>query len=86
MLAGSAEFVSQYPIATKRVLRAMLKAIDLCVSEPKSVARRMVDGGFTERYDYALQTLTEVARTTNGASTTPRTRCGSMRCACTRSA
>jgi NitT/TauT family transport system substrate-binding protein len=59
MLAGRAEYVSKYPAATKRVLRALLKAVDLCVSEPESVARRTVDGGFAQSYDYALQTLSD---------------------------
>jgi NitT/TauT family transport system substrate-binding protein len=44
---------------TDRV-RAFVKAIDLCVSEPERVARVMVDRGFTDRYDYALQTLQEL--------------------------
>jgi NitT/TauT family transport system substrate-binding protein len=60
MLAGNTEFIHEHPTATKRVLRAILKVTDLCVAEPERVARRVVDGGFTERYDYALQTLTEV--------------------------
>src|SRR5436305_10627920 len=51
MLAGNTEFVRRYPVATKRVIRAVLKAADLCVSEPTRVARRMVDGGFTASYD-----------------------------------
>ena len=50
----------RYPIATKRVLRAVLKATDLCAAEPQRVARRLVDAGFTQRYAYALQTLNEV--------------------------
>jgi NitT/TauT family transport system substrate-binding protein len=29
------------------------------VSEPESVARRMVDGGFAQSYDYALKTLSD---------------------------
>jgi len=58
-LAGNREFVARHPAATKRVIRAMLKAADLCASEPGRVARRLVDGGFIERYDYALQTLNE---------------------------
>ena len=49
-----------YPVATKRVLRAILKANELCATEPARAARRLVDGGFTDRYDYALQTLTEL--------------------------
>jgi NitT/TauT family transport system substrate-binding protein len=57
MLAGHREFVRKYPIATKRVTRAILKAAVLCATEPARAARLLVDGGFTERYDYALQTL-----------------------------
>ena len=60
MLAGNAVFIRDHPIATKRVLRAILKVADLCVAEPERVAQRLVDGGFTEHYDYALRTLTEV--------------------------
>jgi NitT/TauT family transport system substrate-binding protein len=60
VLIGRKEFVRKYPVATKRVLRAILKATDLCASNPAAVARRLVDGGFTENYDYALQTLNEV--------------------------
>ena len=60
MLAGNTGFIRNYPIATKRVLRAILKATDYCVSEPARVAQRLVDGGFTAQYDYALQALNEV--------------------------
>ena len=60
MLAGNREFVRKNPIATKRVVRAMLRATDLCVSEPALVAQRMVDRGFTLRHDYAIQTLADV--------------------------
>jgi NitT/TauT family transport system substrate-binding protein len=58
MLAGNTDFIREHPVATKRVLRAILKANDLCVAEPKRVAQQLVDHGLTERYDYALQTLT----------------------------
>jgi NitT/TauT family transport system substrate-binding protein len=60
LLSASAPFVREHPIATKRVTRAILKATDLCAVEPERVARRLVDGGFTRRYDYALEALTEV--------------------------
>ena len=60
MLAGNRQFVLNNPVATKRVVRAFLKAADLCVTEPARVARQIVNGGFTPRYDYALQTLSEV--------------------------
>jgi NitT/TauT family transport system substrate-binding protein len=60
MLAGNRDFVRSKPVATKRVLRAILKATDLCATEPARVARLIVDGGFTPRYDYALQTFNDV--------------------------
>ena len=60
MLAGNRDFVRKNPIATKRALRAILKAADICATDPAGAARRMVDGGFTTRYDYALQTLKEI--------------------------
>ena len=47
------------PVATKRALRAILKATDVCATEPERAARRLVDAGFTSRYEYALQTLNE---------------------------
>jgi NitT/TauT family transport system substrate-binding protein len=85
VLIASKEFVRKYPVATKRVLRAILKATDLCASNPAAVARRLVDGGFTENYDYALQTLNEVC-TTSGASTTSRIQSASIRCGCAKPA
>ena len=60
MLAGNREYVSKNPVATKRLLRAILKATELCETVPERVARQIVDRGFTTRYDYALQTLYEV--------------------------
>jgi NitT/TauT family transport system substrate-binding protein len=60
MLTGRTDFVRKYPVATKRVLRAMLKAADLCAAEPESVAHLLVDRGLTLRYDYALQALNEL--------------------------
>ena len=59
MIAGNPDYVRAHPTATKRVLRAILKATDLCATEPARVARQLVDGGFTPRYDYALQTLSD---------------------------
>jgi NitT/TauT family transport system substrate-binding protein len=56
VLAANREYIRKNPIATKRVLRAIVKAADLCAIE----ARRIVDGGFAPNYDYALQTLKEI--------------------------
>jgi len=60
MLTGNQDYVRKHPVATKRAMRAILKATDFCVSNPAGAARRMVDGGFSDQYDYALQTLKDV--------------------------
>jgi NitT/TauT family transport system substrate-binding protein len=60
MLVGNRKFVRNYPHATKRVMRAILKAADICASDPARAARQLVDSGVTPRYDYALQTLGEL--------------------------
>jgi NitT/TauT family transport system substrate-binding protein len=60
LLTAHREFVRRYPVATKRVLRAILKAADLCALEPERVARFLVENGYTTHYDYALQTLKEI--------------------------
>jgi len=61
MVAGNRDYVRKHPVATKRVLRAFIKATELCAAQPELVARRLVDAGFTPRYDYALQTLKEIS-------------------------
>ena len=41
-------------------IRAILKAADVCATEPERAAQFMVDRGFTPRYDYALQAIEEI--------------------------
>ena len=60
MLIANREFVRKHPVATKRALRAILKATDMCAVEPERVAQSLVDKGFTPRYDSALQTMKEI--------------------------
>jgi NitT/TauT family transport system substrate-binding protein len=60
MLVGNRDYVRKHPVATKRVLRAIIKAAELCATQPELVARQIVDGGFTPRYDYTLQALKEL--------------------------
>ena len=60
MVLGNRDFVRKNPVATKRALRAILKGSDLVASEPKRTARFLVDKGFTQNYDYALEALTEM--------------------------
>ena len=50
----------KHPVATKRALRAILKADQICALEPERVARSIVNRGFTKSYEYALQTMKEV--------------------------
>ncbi len=59
-IAGNREFVRRYPVATKRAMRAILKAADICATEPERAARVLVDRRFTQSYDYALQTMKDV--------------------------
>lgn len=60
MLAGNRAFVQNHPNATKRALRAILKANAMIAREPESAARYLVDGGFTASYDYALETMKDI--------------------------
>jgi NitT/TauT family transport system substrate-binding protein len=61
MVVANREFVRKHPVATKRALRAILKATDICALEPDRAAQIIVDGGFTKEYRYALQTMKEIA-------------------------
>ena len=53
-------FFETNPVATKRVLRAILQAADICFRDPERAARFLVDKGYTENYDYALATMKTV--------------------------
>jgi len=59
-VAAHRDFVRKHPVATKRAVRAMVKGADVCALEPERTARFLVDKGYTERYDYALQALRDV--------------------------
>jgi NitT/TauT family transport system substrate-binding protein len=60
-VAGNRDFVRKHPVATKRVLRSILKAADICATDPARAVQAIVDNGFTGRYDYALQTFYDYA-------------------------
>jgi NitT/TauT family transport system substrate-binding protein len=60
LLAGNREFVRKYPVATKKVLRAYLKAADICANDPNRAARYMVDKGYVKDIKYALALVTEL--------------------------
>jgi NitT/TauT family transport system substrate-binding protein len=54
------EYVQTYPVATKRALRAILKATDMCAFEPERAARQLVEGVAAPTYDQALEMMTEL--------------------------
>jgi NitT/TauT family transport system substrate-binding protein len=60
MVYANRAFVRKHPIATKRVLRAILKGADVCAREPARAAQLLVDRNFTQHYEYALQTMQDV--------------------------
>lgn len=51
------DFMRKYPSATKRALRAMLKASDMCAQEPERVARFLVSSRYAAHYEVALKVL-----------------------------
>lgn len=57
MLVARPEFVLRYPIATKRALRAILKATDICTQQPERAASYMVAKGYEPRREIALEVL-----------------------------
>ena len=60
LLVGNREFVRTHPVATKRALRAILKAADVCALEPEQAAQLIVDKDYAKRYDYALQAIKDI--------------------------
>jgi NitT/TauT family transport system substrate-binding protein len=63
MAAVNAQFVKKNPTATKRMLRAFLKATNMCALEPERVGRFLVDRGFVKNHDYAVQAIKEIPYT-----------------------
>jgi len=57
---GNRDFVRKSPVATKRALRALVKATDLCAADPERVVRSLVERGFLKNHDYSLQALREI--------------------------
>ena len=49
MVAANRDFAQRNPIATKRVLRAILKATDICAADPQRAARYLVGQDLRDR-------------------------------------
>ena len=57
MIAARREFVTRYPVAAKRAVRAILKATDICAREPERAARSIVAKGYESSYEVALEVV-----------------------------
>jgi NitT/TauT family transport system substrate-binding protein len=60
MIGANSDYVRRYPNATKRILRAAAKAADLCATQPERSAQRIIERGFAQNYDLALQSLKDI--------------------------
>jgi NitT/TauT family transport system substrate-binding protein len=60
MAVGNRDFVARNPVATKRALRALVKAADICAAEPQRVARTLTDRGFLADYERSAQALRDI--------------------------
>jgi NitT/TauT family transport system substrate-binding protein len=63
MVGANRNFVRKHPVATKRALRAILKAANLCAADPEQAARYIVSRGYTGELAYAAQALREIPYT-----------------------
>lgn len=57
MMAANRDFAQRYPIATKRALRAILKAADLCDAAPARAARFLADRLYEPRYEIGRELM-----------------------------
>ena len=60
MLTANRNFARKHPIATKLVVRAIIKAGQICASEPERVVRMLAAKGHERRSDYAVQVLKQL--------------------------
>ena len=57
LITARPQFVKENPVATKRAVRAILKATDICANEPERAARYIVAKGYEPSYDVALEVV-----------------------------
>jgi NitT/TauT family transport system substrate-binding protein len=60
MIVTRADYARKYPAATKRLLRAILKATDFCATEPQLAAERLVGGTSGPDYAAALDLMSDL--------------------------
>ena len=78
--AGNNQYLRKHPRATTAVVRAVLKAADICASDPTRAARRVIERKADDDYDNALSTMRDIPygkwREHDSADTMPSMRCG----------
>jgi NitT/TauT family transport system substrate-binding protein len=65
MLSANRQFTQKNPAATKRAMRAILKAADICAQEPEQAARVVYEKffrshNFAPNYEHVVQSLKEI--------------------------
>ena len=60
MPAVNRAWAQKHPVATKRVLRAILKGNELCASDPEIGVKAYLAKGFSPKPEYAVQALREL--------------------------
>ena len=60
MLVANRDFVQRNPVATKRALRSIMKAADLCGSQPERAARYLFEMRYEPRYPIGLEVMKSV--------------------------
>lgn len=60
LVVGHRDFVGRNPVATRRALRALVKAADICAAEPERTVRTLVERGFFKNAEFAAQALREI--------------------------
>jgi NitT/TauT family transport system substrate-binding protein len=63
MVGAHRDFVRKHPVASKRALRAILKAATLCATDPEGAARFIMSRGYIDKLDYAAQAFREIPYT-----------------------
>jgi NitT/TauT family transport system substrate-binding protein len=61
MVVAHRDFVRRHPVATKRALRAILKASSLCAVEPARAVKLRADRGYADPNGYVQQMIQELS-------------------------
>jgi NitT/TauT family transport system substrate-binding protein len=60
MIAAHREFVRKHPVATKRALRSLLKATDICALDPEKATQALVNKGYPKSDEFGLEAIREI--------------------------